>query len=163
MDRIEKEKLCRAAYRAVQWTWGLPQTLLGLVLYTMHRREQRFGFHGAAATAWDLPGSVSLGMFVFVSAVPPYAARYAGEIGREELFRRLLVHEYGHTVQSLLLGPLYLPVIGLPSLLWSRVPALCRRRARERRSYFEFYTERWANRLGERATGERSIGRLLVD
>lgn len=62
-----------------------------------------------------------------------------------------LMHEYGHTVQSCILGPLFLPVIGLPSLLWAGLPVF--RRFRERRgvSYYRFYPERWANFLGKRA------------
>mgnify|MGYP007099320789 FL=1 len=31
---------------------------------------------------------------------------------------KLIQHEYGHTVQSLILEPIWLFVIGLPSLIW---------------------------------------------
>lgn len=34
------------------------------------------------------------------------------------ILQTLLVHEYGHTIQSMILGPLYLIVIGIPSTLW---------------------------------------------
>ncbi len=43
-----------------------------------------------------------------------------------------------------LLGPLYLLVIGLPSLLW----AALHEKVAPGRSYYWFYTERWADRLG---------------
>ena len=52
-------------------------------------------------------------------------------------------HEWGHTRQSLLLGPLYLPLVGLPSLLWATWWTPLRST-----SYFRFFTERWADRLG---------------
>jgi len=60
---------------------------------------------------------------------------------------RLIRHELGHCRQSRLLGPLYLLVIGLPSLLWAAAyPRVARRRPTA--DYFSFYTERWADRLG---------------
>lgn len=45
---------------------------------------------------------------------------------------------YGHTIQSLILGPLYL-------------------------SYFSFFTEKWANYLGEQVTGEKSMESFVID
>ncbi|MCU7947074.1 MAG: hypothetical protein KZQ72_10615, partial [Candidatus Thiodiazotropha sp. (ex Cardiolucina cf. quadrata)] len=56
----------------------------------------------------------------------------------------VLLHEYGHYLQSLLLGPLYLPLIGLPSICWASIkkagyfPAV---------PYHAFPTEWWAERL----------------
>ena len=50
--------------------------------------------------------------------------------------KHVLVHEYGHSIQSCILGPLYLPVIGIPSLIWAsdhhfvRIPAQTRLRVR---------------------------------
>ena len=82
---------------------------------------------------------------------------------RASVDRPLLVHEYGHTIQSLVLGPLYLVIIGLPSVVWMNVPALSRWRARTGTSYYAFYTERWANTLGERVLGEPSVGLAKID
>ena len=50
-------------------------------------------------------------------------------------------HEYGHSIQSKYLGPLYLLVIGIPSLIW----AIFGKRGD---AYYAFYTERWADKLG---------------
>jgi hypothetical protein len=61
-----------------------------------------------SAVIIDLPignqGAVSLGQFIFIFS------RY-NDVGFIER------HEYGHTIQSHLLGPLYLLVIGLPSII----------------------------------------------
>ena len=81
----------------------------------------------------------------------------------EELSARLLVHEYGHTIQSLMLGPLYLIVIGIPSTLWGFLPNLNRKRKEEQISYFSFFTEKWANILGEKVTGQKSMENLVID
>ncbi len=145
-------------YRIWQWTWGLLQTLLGLVLFLIHHRDRHFTYHGAIVTVWQASSSVSLGLFVFMRS-DPYVRRFQGRFPADELFHRLLVHEYGHTVQSLLLGPLYLPLIGLPSAWWATRGGRLRR---ERGlPYSAFPTESWANRLGERVTGEKSIEGLV--
>jgi len=102
-------------------------------------------------------------MYVFVTSEPYFAEKFAGQISTEELSRRLLVHEYGHTIQSLLLGPLYLVFIGIPSTLWGFLPSLNRKRKKEHLSYFDFFTEKWANSLGEKVTGEKSMENLIID
>ena len=129
-------------YRLWQCTWGLPQTLLGGALFLRHRRAPHRTYRGAVVTQWPSRGGISLGMFVFVPA-----AQGEGEAAAARA-RRVLLHEFGHTLQSLLLGPLYLPVIGVPSFLWCNLPALRRRRKERGISYYAFYTERWADAWG---------------
>ena len=74
-------------------------------------------------------GSVSLGNFVFIS-------KYTKN--RDFTIK----HELGHTIQSKYLGPLYLFVIGIPSITWvmlrRMIPEL-----RKKYSYYDFYTENW--------------------
>jgi hypothetical protein len=148
-------------YRIWQCTWGILQTLLGFAVFLMHRRDKHFWYHGALITVWEPKTSVSLGLFVFVTAEPFFAEKYAGQISVEELSGRLLVHEYGHTIQSLILGPLYLLIIGIPSSLWGFLGG--RKRREQQIPYCAFFTEKWANRLGEWVTGEESIGNLVLE
>ena len=114
--------------------WQLPQNLLGLVLGGFLRGKRRLpGLPGIPPAvrligARNMRGGISLGNYVYL---------------RTPVSERIVRHEYGHCVQSRLLGPFYLVVIGLPSLLW----ALWWHPGR-RVSYFRFYTERWADRLG---------------
>ena len=129
-----------AVYRLWQWTWGLPQTLLGLVLAIRYRRCPRRRVGGTLATfhdgAW---GGVSLGMFLFVpGGLQP------------EREARLLAHEYGHTFQSALLGPLYLLAVGVPSFLWANLPGNVRKRATQGIPYTSRYPEDWAEALGRK-------------
>lgn len=149
----------RLLYLLLQCTWGLLQTAAGAAVYWRFRNCPHFRFHGAVVTRYPLYSSLSLGPFIFLTDKP--LRDCSGQIPDLEIPRRLLVHEYGHTVQSLLLGPLYLPVIGLPSLLWAQLP-VCRRKWRGKMSYFRFFTERSANRLGELATKEPSMGRAVI-
>lgn len=150
-------------YRIWQCTWGVLQTLLGLIVFLLQRKEQHYSYHGAMVTVWKNKSSVSLGMFIFVTSEPYFAEKFAGKMRVDELSDRLLVHEYGHTIQSLILGPLYLIVIGIPSTLWGFLPNLNRKRREEQISYFEFFTEKWANSLGEKVTGEKSMESLMID
>jgi len=146
-----------------QWTWGLLQSLIGAVVFLLCRGCNHYRYHGAVVTCWKNPSSVSLGMFVFLTEDPYFAEKLSDHYTKEELSRRLLVHEYGHTIQSLILGPLYLIVMGIPSTLWGFLPAASRLRKEKQVSYFAFFTERWANALGERVTGEKSMEQLKID
>lgn len=152
-----------ALYWLIQCTWGLPQTLLGLVLLLLHRHDEHFPYHGALVTRWQGRSSMSVGPFVFLTADPFFADKFAGQYTREELSDRLLVHEYGHTIQSLVLGPLYLVIIGVGSTVWGWLPSLNRLRHEKQVSYFAFFTERWANRWGEAVTGRKSMEQLVID
>ena len=132
----------RFLFILVQLTWGLPQSILGFILFLYWRRRGALhhAYHGAIVTEWAAGGGVSLGLFVFVSV----NARPG-----------VTVHEYGHCIQSLMLGPLYLLAVGLPSYIWANLPALRKMRRETGRSYYSVYPENWANRLGEWATGEK--------
>lgn len=88
-------------------------------------------FRGVAVVVSErFRGGISLGNTIVVRR--PYSA-----------IPNTWAHEYGHTRQSLYLGPLYLFVVGLPSLLWAAFwnPGM-------KASYYSFYTEKWADKLG---------------
>ena len=59
------------------------------------------------------------------------------------------------------LSPLYLIVIGIPSFLWAFL--MGKKRREKQIPYGAFFTEKWANRLGERVTGEDSIGDMVLE
>ena len=149
------------AYAVVQATWGFPQTCAGLGVFLVHARKPHFPFHGARVTLWGRNASMSLGPFLFLEGEP---ANYADPEATEPTwYGQLLVHEYGHSIQSLILGPLYLPLIGLPSIIWLNAAALKRRRRERETSYYAFWPERSANWLGERALKLPSIGQARID
>lgn len=141
-DRARLGRLLPAAIWQV--AWGLPQNVLGLMLcLALRGPRQRHRFRAAFVTEWSINAGFTTGMFIFVPRGCP---------------RQLLLHEYGHTLQSLILGPLYLPVIALPSLAWAGIPRFRRFRARYNYSYYRLYCERWANVLARRVTGEDPVG-----
>ena len=77
-------------------------------------------------------GGLTLGRFIFVNQ---------HFVDLEET----ILHEIGHVKQSRILGPLYLIIIGIPSISWAGlrrlIPTL------KKINYYWFYTENWANKL----------------
>lgn len=137
-------------YILLQCTWGMIQTIAGLVMFLTSAGSRHVWYNGAVATFWNKPFGISLGLFIFI---PPKARFYNAEkyhFNDDEIQSRLLVHEYGHTFQSLILGPLYFPAAGLPSVIWGMAK-------KPDKSYFSFYAEKWANHLGEKHTGLKSM------
>lgn len=132
-------------FRLWQWTWGFPQTLLGAILWLINRRCDHDLYHNCTVTYWDRSGSLGVGMFLFIS--------------KRHLQRQpqILIHEFGHSVQSAILGPLFLPVMGIPSFLWCNLPSAKRLRREKGVSYYAFYPESTANLLGSLVTKERFI------
>ena len=149
---LEQAKVRGVLYGILQATWGFPQTIAGAAVFLAHAHRPHCRFHGAVVTTWESHKALSLGPFVFLKG-PSDKGDFLGDVERP-----LLVHEYGHTIQSLILGPAYLVVIGLPSAVRMNAPFLVRRRNEKGVSYYAHYAERSANWLGELALGEPSPG-----
>ena len=148
-------------YTIWQCTWGILQTLLGLIMFMLHFKSRHFVYHGAIITEWNTKSSISLGLFVFVTSEPYFAKKYKGQLSVSECSSRLLVHEYGHTIQSLIFGPLYLIVMGIPSTLWGFLPYFQHKRNKGL-SYFSFFTEKFANYLGEKVIKQKSMEDAII-
>lgn len=111
------------------YLWELPQNLVGLAVTTVMGRGKKEPYRNARVLRTKkMRGGISLGRYLIVNDIPSNPD--------------LAQHEWGHTRQSRMLGPLYLPVIALPSLLWAAWW-----NPRRKRGYYTFYTERWADRL----------------
>ena len=90
------EIMKRIIYLLIQCTWGLGQTLIGLFFFLIHINKPHKIYRCAIQTQWnDKYAGLSLGPFIFV---PNNEGDY---------FTGARVHEYGHTIQSLVLGPFY--------------------------------------------------------
>lgn len=130
--------------RFARFVWELPQNLLGMANLVLQRSmgnvRQIEREDGRVMVELRGDGAVSLGWFVFHS-------RHDGPfvpVGAENR-----QHERGHSVQSRWLGPLYLPLVGVPSVL--RVLYAMTYRARHGRRwphYYDGWPERSADQLG---------------
>jgi hypothetical protein len=133
----------------LNWTWCLPQTIIGLFWFLITKvKGQQYKskmFNSAYHTEYKYRrDGVSLGYFTFGK--------------KDSLF--IKTHEYGHHIQSLMLGPLYLLIIGIPSIIWLflyRTTALKRKY-----SYYDFYTEKWAEKIADKHRYEVLGSKLFV-
>lgn len=115
------------------FAWSLPQNILGCLLWCICQCGGAYVHveSGRVVTFWRSTGGVSLGSFIFMN-----------QADSDNTFK----HEFGHTLQSRILGPFYLFVIGIPSIMWAWVRRKCRMWDV---SYYSFYTEKWADKLGK--------------
>ena len=131
------------SFNILKWLlflWCLPQNILGFFVWLYCKCTggcKRCKNNGIVWYSTKHYWGVSLGVWVFL---PTYTTPVS------------IKHEYGHQIQSLILGWLYLIIIGIPSgtsnIKW--INKLIR--GRETNTYEEYYKgfwwERWADKLG---------------
>lgn len=104
----------------IQCTWGSVQSIAGFIVFLINIKKPHYFYRGNIVTKWNTLSGLSLGLFMFtanenISELRQYAdGTYQG---LEEYANRITVHEYGHTIQSLILGPFML-IPGIASLVW---------------------------------------------
>ena len=110
--------------------WQLPQNLLALLWLKFVGNYDWYSYdyscNGIKVYRTGLKYSVSLGRYIII----PHLAGTT-----------TLQHEYGHCIQSKYLGWLYLPIIGLPSIIWACIYKYTNK------DYYWFYTEKLADKL----------------
>lgn len=128
--------------KALLLIWELPQNIAGAFYFIIHGvfaktfiidDEDSFEMYSDKQK-----GAVSLGVFRVYKAEYYKSSAYYVKLSR--------MHEKGHRQQSMMFGPLYLIVIGLPSLIWATLHSYVKRLGAV--DYYSFYTEKWADRLG---------------
>ena len=133
----------------IQWTWGLPVNLVGGIVFLIctkikGRRWQKFGYSKIVYLPWN-SGGLSLGLFIFMK----------DNHKSEKWTYNTRIHEYGHTWQCLLLGPIYYIVIALPSAIWCNFFEGYRKKNNV--SYYWLYCENWANAWGQKFSKMKMI------
>ena len=144
---VKPPKTCKTdlldfLFYLVQWTWGLTVNLAGGLAFLICTkikgyRYQRFGYAYIVYVPWK-GGGLSLGLFIFMK----------DQHSNKKWTYNTRIHEYGHTWQCLLLGPLYWIVIAIPSFIWCN--CFAKYREKNNVSYYKLYCESWANSWGEK-------------
>ena len=121
------------------YAWQLPQHLLGLLVIRLTRAEKAIYPSGRKVWAHGVEslGGVSLGGYVIMA--------------KSAVCWDSVMHEYGHSRQSLRWGPLYLLAVGLPSLcgnVWDRLFHKKWDWEKRRKWYYSRWPEKQADRLG---------------
>lgn len=124
-----KEKLIKT----LRWIWEFPQCFLGIILIIIYKAEyisiyKKIKYY----ISNKIPGAISCGLYVII-----HPNLYAN--------KKYILHEWGHTRQSLYFGWLYLPFIGIRSgihaLLHNKI-------CNKFKNYTHYWVEKWANKLG---------------
>lgn len=120
--------------RTLFYLWQLPQNLMGLLLLALFRtldNECLELIKNDAQICFSdkMRGGVSLGRYVFLKSTDDKGIR----------------HELGHCQQSKRLGWLYLPIIGIPSIIHA---AFYKYDPQDPDGYYRYWCEAWADRLG---------------
>ena len=122
------------------FTYELPQTLLGYILTKIYSKEllEVKEYNSARVHIYNrYPGGISLGRYILVQDTSWFP----------EYQKRTIKHEYGHCVQSKYLGWLYLPVVGICSGLNALIYKWKIKKG-WLSSYYDYWTEMWADKLG---------------
>lgn len=138
------------------------QTLIGFVIFLINIKKPHSFYRGCINTKWNSFSGLSMGLFIFTPNPDcKNLEQYAGNTleGLIERASMITVHEYGHTYQSIILGP-FMIIPGTVSLLWGRMNRYERLRKEYGVPYSFCWSESWANHLGEKVTGLPSIGQV---
>ena len=138
--------------RIFLYIWQLPQNIIGFLLTRkVEMKSSRNLYFHITGKNQDViyyfkknffNSGVSLGNYIILDYY------YMGK----EVANNAIRHEYGHQVQSKILGWLYLPLIGFPSIarnIWDRIAHKKWEKNRRYKWYYSGYHEKWADRLGD--------------
>lgn len=123
----------------ILWIWQLPQNICGFLYKKISRKnricqvENQYTREvGAEVNLKRSKGGVTLGKYIFI------CQDYTDKT-------KVIKHECGHVRQSKILGPLYLLVIGLPSIIHAVINGRigCCYDKEGNYNYHHFYTEWW--------------------
>lgn len=141
------------------FTWEIIQTTFGLIaslfciLCTIGSKELKIQWYKGEILVFGNfhCTGVSLGRFIILD----YHYKLQ-RINGKETIQCTIDHEWGHSRQSLMLGPLYLLVVGIPSAihnlynrtLYKDEPNRLKRIILKEKEYYGWYCEKWADKLG---------------
>ena len=126
-----------------RWTWELPQTLVGASIALFHKEKplRIIEYADQKVYLYDkFNGGISLGYYTHLDW---NAKDHNNNVVREGLKKSVKHEALGHGTQSKWLGPFYLFVVGLLSIIHCAIHILCGRKW----DYYSFPTEKWADNI----------------
>jgi hypothetical protein len=128
----------------ILYFWMLPQNILGLILIVLFTKKitSLKTSKRVSVNIYYLDknvdfAAISLGRYLLISST----------YNDKETIER---HEEGHYIQSLYFGPLYLIVIGIPSILMNILSMYFYKKGKSNmlENYYNRWPENWADKLG---------------
>lgn len=122
----------------IKAVWVFPQNIIGFIIQKISKATPYTTYKDANVYSWKMSRGLSLGKHIFVP--------FEKEDPTIHRVQQYIKHEYGHTIQSKYLGWFYLFIIVIPSAIWAQFFQNYRKRTGK--SYYDFYTEKSADKLG---------------
>ena len=131
----------------LKFIWTLPQNILGIILLIYFKSKRLIESQKKSGRIRNATiilieakakfSGVSLGNWIFVSKSYDDLAT-------------VIKHEEGHCIQSMIFGPLYLFVIGIPSLIMNLMSSYSMKYGEGLfyDNYYKRWPENWADKLG---------------
>jgi len=119
----------------ILYIWQLPQHMLALILIRFSKAEFDEKYQTSRVYRTKKLFGISLGQYIIMNTHHDY---------------QTIQHEYGHSIQSLYFGPLYLLIVGLPSITMNIISRIDYRFG-NKKFYYNYYNrwpENWADKLG---------------
>ena len=131
------------------FVWQLPQHIAAAILHAILRKKiltvRSIREDGCLFGIENWPYGIALGRYIFLDvkqAFWPWGLQMSSSV----------LHEYGHCLQSKMLGPLYLIVVGIPSMTMN---LLTRAKILKVETYYKRWPESWAEKLGKTPLGSK--------
>jgi len=127
--------------KILTFIWMLPQNILGILILFLLKGGKVDSYKDCDIYRVNVSGfsGGSFGRFIILEDAY-FKREYMFVL---ELTKR---HEFGHYLQGKILGPLYLIIIGIPSMI-NNLRARIDIKVRD--TYYTRYPENWADKLGE--------------
>ena len=140
------KKFINILVNVLLYIWQLPQNIVGLfvIFFTNPEKKVKMDNGNMLYIASNMSGGISLGRYSIIDS------KYTRSCKTDEDIKNLDVSKHealGHGTQSRYLGPLYLLVIGLPSIIWAWMYGTIIPYTKN--GYYVFYTEKWADKLAK--------------
>lgn len=117
--------------KLIAFTWELPQTIAALIVCAVARKKPE-SVDGLTRVYIPWNRAFTLGQFICAPTMTS---------------KSVIKHEYGHTRQSLILGWLYLPIVGISSAIIYIIYHAC---GKTPDWYHSKFPENWADKLSEK-------------
>lgn len=126
--------------KIILYLWQLPQHILALtLLLSNNKKVLAHTRYKSSSVYWlaDINWAISLGKYIIVSDT------YHNQT--------VVKHEYGHSIQSKMFGPLYLLIVGIPSITMNIMSTILYKLGKPKyaENYYNRWPENWADKLEE--------------
>lgn len=136
--------------------WCFPQNLIGYIMYLFYKKCPQEVINNRIVVYWGKnKNGCSMGRYLFIPDDT--------NVEQDQVFstKNFIVHEYGHSIQSLIFGPFWFLIFGFESMiwcaLWQKINNYRVKKCQTPLLYNTFYPEKNANYFGEKFFKHKGI------